>query len=259
MSLDIERLKNSLCQLLCADVNIVSRNENLHIVETPFTFSDGDPYQFYIKELSGGLIKLTDMGHTLMHLSYENDLDKFRDGTRGKLFEQIKSETNVEESNGEFYIETPMESLGYNIFRFGQALTKINDLTFLNRARTESTFYEDLHEQLLRTISEEKIYRDYYFENIENATDYPIDYMIQGKSSPLLLFGIPGRDKARLTTIILERLLRAHVDFDSLLVFADQGSIPKADLARLSNAGGEMIASLDADSDLSRKLLKKVS
>ncbi|MDY0026587.1 MAG: hypothetical protein RBS33_11425, partial [Lentimicrobium sp.] len=71
--------------------------------------------------------------------------------------------------------------------------------------------------------------------------------------------GIPNRDKARLTTIILERLLRAMADFDSLLIFSDQGSIPKQDLARLSNAGGEMIASLDAEADFSRKLLRKVN
>jgi hypothetical protein len=48
-------------------------------------------------------------------------------------------------------------------------------------------------------------------------------------------------------------------DFDSLLIFSDQGSIPKQDLARLSNAGGEMIASLDAEADFSRKLLRKVN
>jgi len=44
-----------------------------------------------------------------------------------------------------------------------------------------------------------------------------------------------------------------------LLIFSDQSSIPRQDLARLSNAGGEMIASLDAESDFSRKLSRKVS
>ena len=94
---------------------------------------------------------------------------------------------------------------------------------------------------------------------MDNAKDYPIDFRIEGKNSPIYLFGIPNRDKARLTTITLERLLRVNADFDSLLIFSDQGSIPKQDLARLSNAGGEMIASLDAETDFSRKLLRKVS
>lgn len=129
MNLDIEKLRSSLCELMCAEVNIISRQSNLLLLETPFAFSDGDPYQLYIKELPGGILRLTDMGHTLMHLSYENDLDKFRDGTRGKLFEQIKCETHVEENNGEFFIDTSLDNLAFNISRFGQALTKITDFT----------------------------------------------------------------------------------------------------------------------------------
>ncbi len=243
---------------MCAEVKIRFKNDKLLAVETPFYFADGDPYQIYIKEMPGGIVRLTDMGHTMMHLSYENDIDKFREGTRGKLFEQIKAETFVDETEGEFFIDTPIETLGFNIFRLGQAMTKINDLTFLNRARAESTFYEDLKEQLYKVVGEEKITNDYYYEDMDNSRDYPIDYKIEGKTDPLFLFGIPNRDKARLTTIILERLLRATTDFDSLLIFSDQGSIPKQDLARLSNAGGEMIASLDAETDFSRKLLRKV-
>ena len=72
-------------------------------IETPFYFADGDPYQLYIKEMPGGILRLTDMGHTMMHLSYDNDVDKFREGTRGKIFEQIKVETFIEEDNGELY------------------------------------------------------------------------------------------------------------------------------------------------------------
>ncbi|TAN13774.1 MAG: DUF1828 domain-containing protein [Chitinophagaceae bacterium] len=259
MNLNINNLENKLCSSLCADIKVQKKNDKLLILETPFYFADGDPYQLYLKEMPGGVIRLTDMGHTMMHLSYDNDIEKFNEGTRGKIFEQIKSETSVQESNGEFYIDTAIENLGSNIFKIGQALTKINDLTFLNRIRAESTFYEDLQEQLFRIVGEDKVQKTYYYEDIENSSDYPIDFKIEGKDAPLFLFGIPGRDKARLTTIILERLLRANANFDSLLIFADQSLIPKSDLARLSNAGGEMIASLDAEVDLVRKINRKIS
>lgn len=259
MNFDVNKLQETLCSLMCAEVKIKPKNETLLSIETPFYFADGDPYQIYIKEMPGGIIRLTDMGHTMMHLSYENDTDKFREGTRGKILDQIKAETSIDEDNGEFFIETLVANLGSNIFRLGQALTKINDLTFLNRARAESTFYEDLQEQLYKIVGADKVKKDYYFEDMENAKDYPIDYRIEGKYAPLFLFGIPNKDKARLTTIILERLLRAKADFDSLLIFSDLGSMPKQDLARLSNAGGEMIASLDAETDFSRKLLRKIN
>ena len=259
MNIDVEILQKNLCSLLCAEVQVRAKNGNLLAIDTPFYFADGDPYQLYIKEMPGGILRLTDMGHTLMHLSYENDIEKFREGTRGILLSQIKSETLIEEEEGEFYIETELGNLGSNLFRLGQALTKINDLTFLNRARAESTFYEDLTEQLFRIVGQENVIKDYFYDGMDNAMDYPIDYRVEGKYSPIFLFGIPNRDKARLATIILERLLRAKADLASLLIFSDQSSIPRQDLARLSNAGGEMIASLDAESDFSRKLSRKVS
>jgi hypothetical protein len=193
-----------------------------------------------------------------MHLSYENEVDKFREGTRGKIFYQILAESLISEDNGEFFVETNIDNLVLNLFRIGQALIKINDLTFLNRARAESTFYEDLQESLYKIIPEQRIKKDYIYESMENAKDYPIDFFIEGRYNPLYVFGIPNKDKARLTTIILERLLRAEAVFDSLLIFADQTSIARPDLARLSNTCGEMIASLDAVDDFSRKLLRKI-
>lgn len=259
MSINVEELQNKLCSLLCADVRVIEREEGRMLVNTPFFFSDGDPYQLYIEELPSGIVRLTDSGHTLMHLSYENDIDKFREGTRGKIFEQILLEMAVNEQNGEIYLDITYKDLGSALFRLGQTLTKITDLTFLNRARVESTFYEDLTELLGRTVPLENITRDYIYPNISNSEDYPIDYRVEGKDDPLFVFGIPNRDKARLATIILERLLRADAKFESVLIFADQSSMPRKDLARLSNAGGEMIASLDAQDDFKRKITRRAA
>lgn len=259
MNYNIQQLQENLCNLMCSEIKVESKNDKLLRVETLFYFSDGDPYQIFIKEMPGGIMRLTDMGHTLMHLSYDNDVDRFREGTRGSLFNQIISENFINEDKGEIYIDTDSENLVTAIFRIGQTLTKITDLTFLNRARAESTFYEDLNESLFKVIPSEKIHKDYIYAEMDNAADYPIDYFIDGKYAPLYVFGIPNKDKARLTTIVLEHLLRATTNFDSLLIFANQESIPRPDLARLSNTGGEMIASLDATDDFKRKLIRKVA
>lgn len=129
MNLDINKLQETLSSM-CSEVKIRSKNVKLFSIETPFYFDDGDSYQIYIKEMPGGIIRLTDMGHTIMRLSYENDIDKFRKVTSSRIFKQIKSETLINEENGEFYIDTSIENLGINIFRLVQALTKINDKNF---------------------------------------------------------------------------------------------------------------------------------
>ncbi len=91
MNIDIDLLRKNLCSLLCTEIQIRVKNSDLITIDTPFYFADGDPYQIYIKEMTGGILRLTDMGHTLMHLSYENDIEKFREGTRGVLLSQIKA------------------------------------------------------------------------------------------------------------------------------------------------------------------------
>lgn len=245
---------------MCADVQLIQKNNDLLLLRTPFLFSDGDPYQIYLRELPSGNLRMTDCGHTLMQLSYDNDIDKFREGTRAKVFNEILSEMDVIENQGEFYLDCSPDELGNCLFRFGQALTKITDITFLNRARVENTFYDDLYESLTKTVDESIIIKDYICPDIPKGADYPIDYRIEGKGGrPLFLFGVPSKDKARLATIVLERLTSAHIDFESLIVFADQENLPRPDLARLSNIGGEMVSSLDAQDDFQRKLEKRIN
>jgi len=258
MTVNTLELQKSLCALMCADVKLVTKGDRL-MIRTPFSFPDGDPYIIYLSEQSNGSVRLSDAGHTMMHLSYENDVDKFRQGTRGKIFDQVLTQHEIFESNGELFVETMPGKIGSAIFKFGQAINSITDLTFLNRTRTESTFYEDLAEIISGIVDGKQLTRDYIYPDMDNAADYPIDFKIDGKSDPLFIFGIPSKDKARLATIVIERLLRAQAAFDSMLIFSDQSQIPRPDLARLSNAGGEMIASLDAQDDIRRKIGRRVN
>lgn len=260
MTIDLKSAQTLLCSHLCSTVRFIERQPGLYMLETPFTFPDGDHYPIYVRELPMGGVRLSDGGHTFLHLSYENDVSAFRQGTRGRLLEQIVNETGIHEEAGEFFLEVSMDGVAEGVFRLGQGLTKVYDLIFLNRARVKSTFYDDLNTVLLNILPEEKMTRDYIETRMENAADYPIDYFTPGKNNaPLYLFGVPNRDKARLVTITLERLLRHGLEFESILVFENQQEMPRQDLARLSNVGGEMVASLDASDDLRRKLTRKAA
>ena len=256
MSFDINLLKGRLCKTLCGEVQIRKTSQGYLQILTPFKFTDGDAFQVYLQEMPGGGVRLNDFGHTLMHLSYENDLGKLREGTRGKLCDQVLATAGMREENGQFTLDTALENLGAGILQFGQGLTRLYDLTFLNRARVAGTFYEDLKERLYSLVAPEKIQPDHVLAGVTDAESYPIDFRVEGKRAPLFVFGVAGRDKARLVTIVIEHWLRAKVEFDSLLIFQDQQEIPRPDLARLSNVGGEMVASLDASEDFQRKIIK---
>ena len=260
MALDENALKRLLCERLCAEVRLTKRPDGALMLRTHFEFPDGDRFPIHVAETGIGGVRLSDRGHTLMHISYDHDIDAFLEGTRGQMLERIVNESGVERDGGAFCLHTPTERLPEAVFRFGQALTRVYDLTFLSRSRVKSTFYDDLADLLKSLIDEDKIQADYVPEGLPNPEAYRVDYRIEGRfNTPLFLYGVPNRDKARLTTIMLSHFHRHHLRFESMLVFEDQSEIPRLDLARLSDVGGDMISSLESSTDLGRKLLQRIA
>ncbi|MCY4239113.1 MAG: DUF1828 domain-containing protein [Rhodospirillaceae bacterium] len=255
MALDQAQLEKLLCERLCAEVRIHRREDDVMMMESPFVFPDGDHFPIYLSETPTGSVKLSDLGHTLMHVSYDHEVDSFYEGARASLREQIVRESGIEEDDGIFSVETPPDQVAGALFRLGQALTKIHDLTFLSRERVTSTFYEDLSGLVFTILDEEVVETDYMPPDVPDANHYPVDYRFEGKDGrSVFLYGILGRDKARLTTIMLSHFLLHHVPFESIIVFADQQEIPRLDLARLTNVAGTAVASLEAEEDLRRKI-----
>ena len=164
----------------------------------------------------------------------------------------------MQEDDGEFYVEAPLSELGPSVFRVGQALTRIHDRSFLNRLRSESTFYEDLREMLKSLVDADRLHEGYVVPDVPRSADYPVDYCIDGGALPLYLFGVPNRDKAQLATIILQHLIAAGREFNSMVVFQNMSDLPRANVSRLTNAANDQVDSLDATADLRRKLLRRV-
>lgn len=257
--IDLDALRKLLCERLCVDVGVEQRPDGALMLRTRFEFPDGDRFPIHLAEAGSGGFRLSDRGHTLMHISYEHDVDAFLDGTRGMLLERIMNETGLLWDEGGFCLEASPEGLPEAIFAFGQALTRVYDLTLLSRSNVGSTFYDDLADLLLSLVDEAKIERD-YLPQVPNSEVYPVDYRIEGKEDvPLFLYGVPNRDKARLTTIMLSHFHRHDLRFESILVFEDQAEIPRRDLARLSDVGGDMISSLASQDDFNRKVLQRVA
>ena len=259
MAISPDDLQDRLCAQLCAAIRVERRPDGQLMLATDFEFPDGDRYPIYLSEVPGG-VRLSDRGDTLMRISYDHDIDAFVSGSRGLLIERILGEERVAQDHGIFYLDAPTDRLSDAVFRYGRALTRIYDLTLHSRSRSVSTFYDDLADLIFQTADEEQIQRDHTLPEVPNAEAYPIDYRMEGKhGSHVFLYGVPNRDKARLTTIMLSHFHRNQLDFDSILVFSNQADIPRLDLARLSDVGGDMVSSLESSTDLHRKLERRMA
>ena len=151
-----------------------------------------------------------------------------------------------------------MDKLSESIFIFGQALTRIYDILSLSRSRTSSSFHDDLWEAMVNILGEHKLQKDYLVEAIDEPELYPVDIFFDGKyNRPVYLFGIHNQGKSRLSALYLEHFNALKLDYDSLLVFENQEKIPRSDLARLLNAGGDSISSLQPESIMEESTLRR--
>ena len=257
MTLDIPMLKESLCKSLCGEVSLRLRKDGRITISTPFRFPDGDALLMIAEPTSTGGVRLSDFGHTLMHLSYSMDVDDImKPGNRNELFSKILIDHGITFKNGAFYTEVAIIEIGKAVFSLGQALSQIFDISFLSRARVSSTFYEDLEKAVYELAPMAIIQKDYIIDNKNRSADYPIDYRIEfpGVTEPMFLFGVPSNEKAKLATLIIQHWQSEGLAFVSFVVYQDQSKISRSDVARLTNVGDQSIASLDAISDMKRKL-----
>ncbi len=259
MNTETDQLEKELCKALCAKISLRPRKDGNIMITTPFRFPDGDGFSIYLKRLPSGGVRLSDMGSTLMHLSYEQDVDRLKEGSRLKVYSQILSEMGVDDDDGELFLEAPVTELAQSVFRFGQALTRVHDITFLNRVQVESTFYDDLFHNLSEIVSSEKIIKDYVAPNVDKAGDYKADFCILGEKRPLLIFGVPNQTKARLATIVIQYLHSQKFEFRGMVVYSDMTSLPRGDVARLTTAANDQISSIEETEALRTKVLDSIA
>ena len=150
MTMDIDALRNKMCERLCEDFGIDESPDGRLMLRSQFQFADGDQFTMCVSEVGPSELRLSDLGDTLMHISYDQDIDRFTSGTRGMLIEQILSESGVRQDGGAFHMDTSAENLAKALVCFGQALTRICDLTFLSRMTARSTFDKDLPDEFYR-------------------------------------------------------------------------------------------------------------
>lgn len=192
---------------------------------------------------------LSDEGHTFMHLSYDLTDFQFDQGTRRSIIDEVLNNFGIEDRTGELVMPIPEKRYGDALFSFIQAITKITDVTFLNRDRVRSTFLEDF-----RTLVEEKskaagladVQFDYTHPIQDPRMQYQVDARINSRLTPqLLLFGIGNDDQCRDATITLLQWEKWQEKFQSIAVFRDQTEINRLVLARFSNVTGRQLTSLE--------------
>lgn len=253
---DITAIRKNLCNAFCEDVAVSVRGDMVR-VSIPLTARDGDAFTAYLTRTPGGW-RISDAANTMMRLSYDNDLSKLLSGPRVRLFETILAESGLSEDDGEIFLEVPADKLSRGLFSLGQGLSRIEDIALWSRNRVESTFYHDLREALHKIVPPDRI-AESYVPDVPGGEDYVVDYRIRTEGRPVFLFGVNGKDKARLTTITLLHLKHVGVSFDSIIVCSDFAELPRQDQSRLMSAANDIVPVITDEGSLREKVLHRMA
>lgn len=180
----------------------------------------------------------------MMRLSYEHDLSRLLTGGRQRVYETVLSECSLSEDDGDIYLNVSADALMQGIFKLGQGIARVEDMSLWTRPRVESAFYDDLRDIIRGVVPEQDRIESFTVPGIPNAENYAVDYMIRTPGKPLYLFGVLNRDKAMLTTIILQHLTQHAPSFDSMIVCSDIDDIPKKDARRLITVANDVVPAI---------------
>ncbi|MFH1264394.1 MAG: DUF1828 domain-containing protein [Planctomycetota bacterium] len=241
--MDQKLLLDAFRKKVCEHIEIESEGVNRYAVYTPFMFDDGDHFVTLLqkeKDDSGWVI--TDDGHTLMHLGYSGvDMSS---GTRARIVEESLAAHSVENRAGELRIAVPGEEFGDALYSYLQALSRIATVPQMTQERVASTFREDFSTFLSSIIPAERIAFDWHDVHHDPDANCTVDCRINGGPKPCFVFAVNSTDKcshATITCLMFERWMEA---FRSVVLFEDQTTIGRRQLAQLTNVVGRQFPSL---------------
>ncbi len=234
-------LEREFKRKVCDEIDVEREGIDRYIVYTPFMFDDGDHFVIILKKRDDQW-RLTDEGHTFMHMSYgEIDIEH---GTRKSIIDKVLLSFRLANEDGELSLEVPDNQYGDALFSFVQALVKISDTAYWTRERVRSTFMEDFRAFLEQKIPNQRRTFDYYDRQHDPEGKYPVDCKVNGVSRPLLVFGINSDFKCQYAQIALLQFEKWGQLFRSMAIFEDQEQINRSVLARFTDVVEKQFASL---------------
>ena len=244
----LDQIELDLKNKVSDQIRIEGEGLNRFRVFTPFMFEDGDHLAVVLKT-DGKSWKITDEGHTYMHLTYEINEKDMQKGTRQSIITNSLSMFNVQDSNGELLIDIPENQFGNALYNFVQAILKISDISFLSRERVISTFIEDFDSFIKKQAPEDRLFFDWFDKKHDPIGNYAVDCKINGMAKPLYMFAVNSDDRARDATISLLQFEKWGYKFHSMAIFENQEEINRKVLARLSDVFEKQFSNLDTNQD----------
>lgn len=216
------------------------RRSDLVQIMVPIYHEDGDMVDIYLDESGPSGPRVTDLGKTIMRLSYEYDLDT---DNKQRIFRQMVTEQGLDEDEGVLSLAAEPAELYSAVLQLAYAVAKVGAMRYFGREVVASLFYEQLEEFIDAELSQFGPRKNYV--PIPDRDDLETDFaFVDAGPVPVFLFAVKDSNKARLAALSFLEYQRVPLLYRGYVVHEDFASLPAKDRTRITSAADKQFTDL---------------
>lgn len=226
------------------EIRVKEKRPGLFQAYLPFFYPDGDMLEIFIRPIGKESFQITDLGFTLMKLSYEFEINT---PNKKKLIIEILDQYQVQEADGELSITSSHDNLFSYLMHFINVVIKISDVSYLKRETIQTLFYESFDTFVFSRLEKFKPEKNYY-PKFDTGKLYPSPYAIlRKKKEPISLFPVLNDSKSDEVTITCLNYERNDYKTEKIAIFEDQGVLNRLHLAKLTDVVDKQFSKLEGN------------
>lgn len=214
--MDKNDLTTILHQKATSRLSIHESRTGEYQVVIPFYHEDGDMIEVFIKPKSGSKnqARIFDYGMSLQRLSYTYDINTT---SRKRVLESILWNNDINNDNGNLYIDTTIDGLYENILKFIGGVQKICNMKYWSKSSDKVVLHQFNNTAYSVLNSYNKFEMRYRPPGYDGR--FLVDWFLSHDDSSFYIFGIGGYSKASNTTIAILEYLNISLVFNSVVVY----------------------------------------
>lgn len=227
-------LKEKVSQDLLHEFHFYDEGKDRFRVATPFLLKDSDFLMLVLKKEGDHWI-VSDEGDGFMRLTLHMSWKHFSSGgTREKLLEGILSEFQITDRDGELIIPVENDNFGTALYRASQAILKILNLSFLERDKVRSTFFEDFQDLFYENFSDGSYKFDWSHPEKDKARHYSVDCRVEGATAPVFIYALNNDNKLGDAEVSIYKFHDWNLNFKPVAILEKSSAVSQKRLDRFS-------------------------